>query len=302
MALTSDDEVADYVRSLGVPGIVDIHAHFMPEPVLRKVWAYFDKAGPELGRAWPIEYRWDDGRRLRHLAHMDVVATTSLNYAHRPGMAAWLNQWSADFAAQHHDSLPRVISSATFFPEPGVTDYVHRAIRGGARVVKVHVQVGDFDVGDPRLDEVWGVLERHRIPVVIHAGSGPLPGTFTGPDPVSRLLARHPHLRLVVAHFGLPEAEAFLDLCDEYEGVGLDTTMVGTDFLEAIGPLDRSLLPRVHRLGLAGRVWFGSDFPNIPYPYAHAIEALRRWDLGEDWMRSVLWHNAASLLGLPTAR
>ena len=39
-----DDEVADWVRDLGLPGIVDLHVHFLPESVLRKVWAYFDDA------------------------------------------------------------------------------------------------------------------------------------------------------------------------------------------------------------------------------------------------------------------
>ena len=32
---------------LGIPGLVDVHTHFMPDNVMRKVWAYFD----EIGRA-----------------------------------------------------------------------------------------------------------------------------------------------------------------------------------------------------------------------------------------------------------
>ena len=39
----------------------------------------------------------------------------------------------------------------------------------------------------------------------------------------------------------------------------------------------------------------GSDFPSIPYPYAHQLQALHRLDLGEDWLRAVLWHNGARL-------
>jgi len=41
----------------------------------------------------------------------------------------------------------------------------------------------------------------------------------------------------------------------------------------------------------------GSDFPNIPYPYAHQIEALVRLDLGDDWLRRVLHDNGMRLLG-----
>ena len=49
---------------------------------------------------------------------------------------------------------------------------------------------------------------------------------------------------------------------------------------------------------LVDRIVLGSDFPNIPYPYAHQLEALARWDLGDDWLRAVLWENGARLLAL----
>jgi hypothetical protein len=45
-------------------------------------------------------------------------------------------------------------------------------------------------------------------------------------------------------------------------------------------------------------VVLGSDFPNIPYPYAHQLDALARLGLGDEWMRKVLWENGARLLGL----
>ncbi|WP_369011235.1 amidohydrolase family protein [Bacillus wiedmannii] len=41
----------------------------------------------------------------------------------------------------------------------------------------------------------------------------------------------------------------------------------------------------------------GTDFPNIPYPYAHQIEVLAAWGLGDGWMRTVLWENPRRLLG-----
>ena len=33
-------------EALGLPGIVDVHTHFMPKQVMDKVWQYFDSAGP----------------------------------------------------------------------------------------------------------------------------------------------------------------------------------------------------------------------------------------------------------------
>jgi imidazolonepropionase-like amidohydrolase len=37
--------VTAFWRELGLPGLVDVHTHFMPEPMLAKVWAYFDAVG-----------------------------------------------------------------------------------------------------------------------------------------------------------------------------------------------------------------------------------------------------------------
>jgi hypothetical protein len=50
--------------------------------------------------------------------------------------------------------------------------------------------------------------------------------------------------------------------------------------------------------GPAGKVLLGSDFPNIPYPYAEQVAGLVRLGLGEPWLRAVCWENAAHLFAL----
>jgi predicted TIM-barrel fold metal-dependent hydrolase len=189
-----------------------------------------------------------------------------------------------------------VLQSATFYPEPEAPVYVAEALHRGARVFKVHVQVGDFDPRHPLLDAVWARLEESGTPVVIHCGSGPLAGEHTGPAPMAGLLERHPRLRLVIAHLGMPEYGAFLDLAERYERVHLDTTMFATDFTEKLMPFDPADRPRL--AALRDKVLLGSDFPSIPYPYAHQLAALARLDLGEDWLRAVLWENGARLFGI----
>ncbi|MEV6720790.1 amidohydrolase family protein [Streptomyces xanthochromogenes] len=283
---------------LGVPGLVDVHTHFMPERVLKKVWEYFDSAGELVGGVeWPITYREDEAERVRLLrAEFGVLAFTSMIYPHKAGMAEWLNGWSVGFAAR----TPGCLHTSTFFPEPGAAGYVRDALDAGARIFKSHVQVGGYDPGDPLLDPVWGLLAEAEVPVVIHCGSGPAPGKFTGPGPVGRVLARHPRLRLVVAHMGMPEYADFLGLAETYGEVMLDTTMAFTDFSERSAPFPAGELGRLRDLG--DRVLFGSDFPNIPYPYLHQLEALERLGLGDEWLRAVCHDNAARLFGLPVRR
>lgn len=291
--MTHADEVAS-VRQvwarLGLPGIIDVHTHFMPKSVMDKVWNYFDSAGPMVGRPWPITYRMQEAERVAALRAFGVRRFTSLVYPHKPDMAAWLNQWAAQFARETPDCL----ATATFYPEAGAAAYVAKAIGDGARIFKAHIQVGDYDPNDPLLDEAWGMIEDAGIPVVIHCGSGPQPGRFTGPGPVRQLLRRHPQLTLIVAHMGMPEYDEFLDICLSSPRVHLDTTMAFTPFVNTFMPFPSGVDPR---LRLAGeRILFGSDFPNIPYGYREALDAITALPgIDDAWLRGVLHDNAARL-------
>ena len=270
--------------------------HFLPASMLAKVWRWFDSVESMTGVAWPITYREDDAGRLQRLHELGVRAFPALVYPHKPGMAEWLNGWAAEFARATSGCL----TTATLYPERGVTDYVERALADGVQVWKVHIQVGDFDPRDPLLDGAWGAIADAGTPVVIHCGSGPAPGRYTGPEPVAELLARYPGLRLVIAHLGMPEYAEFLDLAARYDRVHLDTTMAFTDFTERMLPFPLELSDRLVDLG--DRIVFGSDFPNIPHSYAHAVSVLVRLaeqqGYGDDWLRAVLHDNAARLFAL----
>ena len=286
----TDEDLPAFAAELGLPGIFDVHVHFMHPRVLAKVWAYFDAVGPKVGRPWPIAYRGSDDERVAHLRSMGVKRFSSLSYAHKPGIAGFLNEWTREFAERTPDSL----WSATFYAEPEAADYVPKLVDAGVQVFKAHLQVGDFAADDPLLEPVCGTLAESRTPIVLHAGSGPAPGRHTGPHGVARVMARHPELRLVIAHMGMPEIAEFMDLADGYANVMLDTTMAFVDFW-GDEPADPAVVPRLP--GLQDRVLFGTDFPNIPYHYAHQVEALQRLDLGDAWMRDVLWNNGARLFG-----
>ena len=260
--------------------------------MLDKVWAYFDAAEDNYGMAWPIHYRLPEPERLDRVRALGLKGIPSLTYPHKAGMARWLNDWCAEFARRVPDAVP----SATLYPEEGVADVVRDALAAGARLFKMHVQVGVFTPDDPLLDPAWDLLEEAQVPVVLHAGSAPKEGTYTGPGPVAEVLRRHPRLVLVVAHLGMSEYHAFADLAEQHAGVHLDTTMAGTDYVEAFCPLPADYLPRLAALG--DKVVLGSDFPNIPYAYAHQLQALDRLGFGDEWLRKVLWTNGARLMGL----
>jgi predicted TIM-barrel fold metal-dependent hydrolase len=71
--------------------------------------------------------------------------------------------------------------------------------------------------------------------------------------------------------------------------------MAFTDFSEVEMPFPADRLEEL--LDIGDKVLFGSDFPNIPYSYEHAVQAVTDLGLGDDWTRAVLHDNAARLLG-----
>jgi len=295
-----DADVPRFLADLGVPGIVDVHVHFLPENVLQKVWGYFDQAQEHYGMPWPVHYRLPEPERVAVLEKLGVAAFAPLVYPHRPGMARWLTGWVTAFA----DATPGAVRTATLFPEPDVTDYLGAAVEAGARIAKVHVQVGGFDPRDPVLAPAWGLLAEAGVPVVVHCGHGPRRGAHTGLDVFREVLAAHPRLRAVLAHAGMPDFKAALDLLTRHQACLLDTTMVGTPFTEAIAPLPFDWAARL--ADVADRVVFGSDFPNIPYAYAEQVRAVASWAaaddrLGAPFLRSVLHDAPARLLALEPA-
>lgn len=288
----SDADVPAWLERIGVPGLTDLHVHFMPDAVQQKVWGFFDRV-PDTGRdPWTIEYRTSDEERVRTLRELGVRSFTTLNYAHRPGMARWLNDYSTAFAAAHDDA----VHSATFYPEPDAADVVADALAAGARIWKVHVQVGGFSPVDPRLDDAWRLIAAAGTPVVIHCGDGPHWGEFTGVEPVRALVDRHPDLVLVIAHAGLPDYRSFVELAATGPNVYLDTTMVGTDYMQRIAPTPDDFPEML--AAMPGRVVLGTDFPSIPYPYAHQLQVLDHWRLGDEWLADVVWHTPRRLVGL----
>ncbi|MEV6719001.1 hypothetical protein AB0M48_43980 [Lentzea sp. NPDC051208] len=102
----------------------------MPQNVLDKVWACFDRVR-ESGVDWFIQYRTDENARLTALRELGVVAFAPLLYPHKPGMAPWLNEWVADFAAR----VPEAVSPFTEQMVPLPADWRARIAGLADRVV-----------------------------------------------------------------------------------------------------------------------------------------------------------------------
>ena len=271
-----------------IPFIADIHTHFFPEVFMKLIWKWFDRVN------WEIAYRKNDLERVAILKKNKVRFFTTLNYAHKEGLADSLNLW----VHQNHHTLDGVIPFGTFYPEPGVLKTVKQAVEEyGFKGFKLHLEVGKFDINEPILNPVFQYLQEKKIPIVIHTGTAPVPGEFTGIAYFQKFLLKFPEIVAIVAHMGAREVEEYARFLEDCPNLYLDTTMVFVDFY-ATGEKMDSYLQILKNY--PHKILFGSDFPNIPYNYSHPVEKLLNSGLEKKDLQRIFYKNFLSLPGLFT--
>jgi predicted TIM-barrel fold metal-dependent hydrolase len=260
----------------------------MPERLFKAVRAYFR------AHLWHPRYDAPAHELVDVLLGAGVSRFVFMPYAHRGDMSRSLNHWVANVQSTF---APYGIGFGTFHPDdaelvPSLVEEAFGTLR--LRGAKLHPQVGRFALDDPRLDRLYERSIECEAVLIVHAGRQPEPNEHLGARAFARLMRRFPRLRVVVAHAGADEFDAFFDLCGMYEGVFLDTAMVFNKYLGGPPPLQRVL-------EFQDRVVFGSDFPNIPYRVEAAIQAILDLRLGRALEEKLLCTNAARLLGLDLA-
>lgn len=280
-----DDPIPDHlekISDLGIPHIFDIHTHFFPETIMKLIWRWFDNVN------WAIGYRLPEMDRVNRLHHNGIKQFTTLNYAHKKNMAKSLNDWTY----HNYQNWQGAIPFGTFYPEEGVYSYVKEAVEVyGFLGFKLHCEVSKLNLNDPELSDCFGYLEKKEIPIVTHTGTAPLPGEFTGIQFFKPFIQTYPKLHVIVAHMGAHEISAYASLLDEYSNLALDTTMVFVDFLATGKETDvDEAIPLLERY--KDQIYFGSDFPNIPYNLNHPISKFLDLPISDKAKKKILFENA----------
>ena len=247
-------------QGLGLPGLFDVHVHFLPPNIQRRVWEQFDTAGPKIGREWPIRYRGSRSRNAwRCCASSAYAASRRCPTRTSPG-----SRRTSTTGRAVRGRRAGVAVVGDVLPRAGGGGVRRRAGRRGGRGVQDPRPGRGVPARRPGAGRRLGAPGASGTPVVVHAGSGPVPNAFTGPGPLERVLGRWPRLAVVVAHLGAPEYVEFLELAERFERVYLDTTMAFTDFFEQMAPYPTALLPRLADLRRQGAA--GQRLPDDPVP------------------------------------
>jgi hypothetical protein len=260
---------------------IDIHTHLHPERLFRAIRRWFAEHSD-----WRFDSPTEPELVAAFLRDRGVERFVYFSYAHKAGIAREINAWLHGVRPRAPDGIP--------------LGTVHLGY--GFHGFKFHINVQRFFPDDPRVLPVYQrLLDLGRL-LLIHVGTAPWPNSFDGYPRFERVMDMFPNLKVVVAHMGSFETRRFFGLMERCPNLYLDTTMafapIRHEYRKIDTRLNRISVRNDDLLRWQDRIVFGSDFPNLPYPYEEERDALWLRDLPPAVYRKIFHDNAAALLGL----
>lgn len=265
--------------------MIDVHTHLHPPRLFAAIRRWFAERSD-----WNLTHPTEPIEVARTLRDAGVERFVFCSYAHKPGIARDLNAWlCATSRALDRFGLPL---ATVHLDDPDPLGDLRDALDDGAIGIKIHEDVQALPVDDPRWGRLFALLAEREAFVLAHIGGIPWNGeTRSGPQRVAAVLERHPALRFVVAHFGLPDCERYVELMPDHPGLHLDTTMAFAKSSPMWRPIARETVERGAR-----RVLYGTDYPNVPYAYPSEGDALRALGLTPPLLAAIMGDNARALI------
>ena len=289
---SGDTTTASGDASAGFRPAIDAHAHVFPEKLTAAI-----RAAISAEAGWSFDNPVARPAIEATLREAGVVRYVALPYVTEAGAAAELNNWLLEQAAESD----RLVPFATVHPDddnPGAI--VRRAFEHGARGLKFHCPVQGCSPAAPGIAPALEAAAAADRPVTYHGGTAPMfeDSPHVGVEPFSEVVASYPELRVCCAHMGTYDTDAFISLARTHEQVYLDTTFaMSTQATETMG-FDPASIPDETLIELSDSIMYGSDFPNIPYPYREERAGLLNRELPATVVRDLFFETAQEYLGL----
>ena len=277
---------------------IDMHTHFFPPSIFKAIWNFFeqsDKDGNSQG--WIINYKLSNDKLVDFLTSKNIKKFTTFNYAHKAGIADYINKWTFDFVKKHNQA----IAFGCVSPEDkNRVEQVQKIFEEyNFYGIKLQLLVQNFYPYDKRMFKIYKIILDHGKWINFHVGTAPYKNQYVGYKNFIKFLEKYPNVNVIISHLGMYEFQKFFDLLDTYENLFLDTTMVYI-------PLD--LFKRWHKdiklpgpdllLSYQDKIFFGSDFPNIPYEYEVSTKGLLDLGLPRKFYEDIFYKNAMRIFNL----
>jgi predicted TIM-barrel fold metal-dependent hydrolase len=315
---------------LGATPIIDVHMHIYPsrEYGLRRkstyqVWEYgekpdtpFSRYGGDVADALEAIRRSPVDRAVVvnlfavSIARANAIADLppALDAAGRQHAIAEIdatmgerlkesNYVACDLARQHPELIAFVGADPwALDPEAGQAHLRDAVTNRGARGVKLHPVLQQFDASDPRMFPLYQTCVDLDIPIVAHSGPARSGAQFAEPRAFAGMLRAFPRLRVVLAHLGGGAWRQTAEVARAFPNAYFDCCEI-LAWIGASNAPDESQFARLIKEVGPERVLLGSDFPW--YDLDYSVERIMGLPLlSRDEKTAILGGNAVQLLRL----
>ena len=165
---------------------------------------------------------------------------------------------------------------------------VEHLIDAGLKGVKLHPDIQNFKVDDPKVLKIFELCEKNSLPVLLHTGDYRFDNS--NPDRVAKVLEGFPDLTIIGAHFGGWSVwEEAAKKLTKYQNFYVDTC-------SSFYTLDKDTAKKLIEAYGTHRVIFGTDFPM--WKQADELEQLFSLGLSESELKNILQMNLLRVLKL----
>ncbi|MFX1315014.1 MAG: amidohydrolase family protein [Promethearchaeota archaeon] len=277
---------------------IDLHCHFFPPNIFQAIWNYFELPDDQGNiRGWPIKYKLPTDELVKFLESQNVGKFTTYNYAHKRGVANFINEWVNDFTKKYRNAL------AFGCVSPEDKDRVEYILKicddYDFYGIKLQLLVQNFYPYDERMFKIYDIILDRGKWINFHVGTAPYSNRYVGYKNFIKFIEKYPDMNVIIAHLGTYEFKKFFGCLDKYENTFLDTTMVYID-LDLFRKWKKNVELPVPELLLSyeDRLFYGSDFPNIPYDYEFSTKGLLELDLPKKFYENIFYNNAKRIFKL----
>jgi predicted TIM-barrel fold metal-dependent hydrolase len=315
---------------VGTTPVIDVHMHIYPSReygLSRKstyqVWEYGEKADTPFSRyAGDVEDALDairessvdravvvnlfalsiaranaiaelpstldqDGRR-RAIAEIDASMGERLKQS---------NHVVCDLARRHSELIAFVSADPwALDAREGLMHLRDVVTNRGARGVKLHPVLQQFDVSDPRMFPIYETCVDLDVPIVAHSGPSRSGPQFAEPRAFAGMLRSFPRLRVVLAHLGGGAWRQTAEIARAYPNAYFDCCEILAWIGASNAPDENQFARLIQEVGV-DRVLLGSDFPW--YDLDYSVERLMGLPLlSHEEKAAILGGNAVRLLRL----
>ena len=266
--------------------IIDSHCHIFPEKIAQKATDSIDifygisEAGVIDGCAFV-------GTAKNLITQCDSVGIDKClvtSVATTPHHAQSINT----FIASEVNLFPeRFIGFGSLHPDSeNLEDDVEHLIELGLKGVKLHPDIQNFKVDDPKVIKIFEICNKKNLPILLHTGD--LRFDNSNPNRVEKILKMFPDLIIIGAHFGGWSVwDKAPEILSKYKNFYVDTC-------SSFYALSKERAKEIIELYGTDRILFGTDFPM--WKQEEELKFLFSLGLSENELKCILYDNLVKIL------